>query len=47
MRQAYFTAHDYLMHAIHDIDEQLGKGYAKQHPELIVAYMQTAARGPL
>ena len=37
------TAHDYMMHAINDIEELLGDGYAKQHPELIAAYMQTAA----
>jgi hypothetical protein len=43
LRQAPMTAHDYLMHAIHDIDELLGKGYAKAHPELMGAYMQTAA----
>jgi hypothetical protein len=42
-RQAPMTAHDYMMKAISDIDELLGKGYAKQHPELIGAYMQTAA----
>ena len=42
-RQALMTAHDYMLKAIHDIDELLGKGYAKQHPELIAAYMQTAA----
>jgi hypothetical protein len=37
------TAHDYLLHAVADIDEMLGRGYARQHPELIAAYMQTAA----
>lgn len=42
-RQAPMTAHDYMLKAIHDIDELLGKGYAKQHSELIAAYMQTAA----
>jgi len=41
-RQAPMTAHDYMLKAS-DIDELLGKGYAKQHPELIAAYMQTAA----
>jgi hypothetical protein len=43
LRQAPMTAHDYMMHAISDIDELLGKGYAAKHPELIAAYMQTAA----
>ena len=37
------TAHDYMLKAISDIDELLGKGYAKQHPELIAAYLQSAA----
>jgi len=32
-----------MMAAIQDIDELLGKGYAKSHPELIAAYMQTSA----
>lgn len=43
LRQAPMTAHTYLTCAIHDIDEVLGKGYAKAHPELIAAYMQTSA----
>jgi hypothetical protein len=43
MRQAQMTAHTYMTQAIHDIDELLGKGYAKSHPELIAAYMQTSA----
>ena len=43
LRQAPMTAHDYMMKAISDIDELLGEGYAKKHPELIGAYMQTAA----
>lgn len=44
MRQAHSTAQLYLQNAITDIDELLGKGYAKAHPELIAAYMQTAVR---
>jgi hypothetical protein len=44
MRQAHYTAKLYMQEAITDIDELLGKGYAKAHPELIAAYMQTAAR---
>jgi hypothetical protein len=43
MRQACLTAHDYMLDAMRDIDERLGKGYAREHPELIGAYMQTAA----
>lgn len=43
MGQAMMTAHDYMAHAVHDIDEIFGPGYAKAHPELVAAYMQTAA----
>jgi hypothetical protein len=43
MRQASMTAHDYMMNAKHDVDEIFGEGYAKQHPELVGAYMQAAA----
>jgi len=43
MRQAQMTAQTYMTQAVHDIDEIMGKGYAKAHPELIAAYMQTSA----
>ena len=43
MRQAQGTADTYMLAAVRDIDEILGKGYAAKHPELIAAYMQTAA----
>ena len=43
LRQAPMTADEYLHSAIDCIDERLGKGYAKQHPELIGAFMQAAA----
>lgn len=36
MRLAWMTADEYLYHAIDCIDEKLGKGYAKAHPELVV-----------
>jgi hypothetical protein len=44
MRQAWMTANDYFMNAIECIDMQFGDGYAKQHPELVSAFMQTCAR---
>ncbi len=44
MRQASMTAHDYFHAAIDAIDKRLGDGYAAKHPELIAAFMQTAAR---
>ena len=44
MRQASMTADTYLADAITDIDKHLGEGYARQHPELIAAYMRTAAQ---
>jgi hypothetical protein len=43
MRQAPMTAHEYLLSAVDHIDLKLGKGYAKAHPELIAAFMQTSA----
>jgi hypothetical protein len=43
MRQAPMTANEYLMSAIDHIDLLLVEGYAKAHPELIGAFMQTSA----
>jgi hypothetical protein len=43
VRQASMTAHDYFKASITTIDEKFGKGYAKKHPELVGAFMQTAA----
>lgn len=43
VHQAPSTADLYLSYAIADIDKHLGKGYAAKHPELIAAYMKTAA----
>ncbi len=37
------TAINYLNTAIESIDKQFGKGYAKAHPELVGAFMQTSA----
>lgn len=44
MRQASMTAQFYMLKAKADIDEMFGNGYAAKHPELVAAYMQTAAR---
>lgn len=44
MRQAGYTAEAYLRCAIETIDEQLGKGYAAKHPELIGAFIRTCAQ---
>ena len=44
MRQAPMTAHEYFHAAIKSIDDRFGDGYAQEHPELIAAFMQTAAR---
>lgn len=44
LRQAHSTADVYLSEAIESIDKRLGKGYAAKHPELVAAFMQTAAR---
>lgn len=43
LRQAPMTAGTYMDCAIKDIDHLFGKGYAKAHPELIAAYMQTSS----
>lgn len=44
MEHAVKTANDYMADAILMINKQLGNGYAQQHPELIGAFMQTAAQ---
>jgi hypothetical protein len=41
--QSKDTAEEYLRKAISSIDERLGDGYAKDHPELIAAFMKTAS----
>lgn len=43
LRQASMTADEYMSRAIGYIDSALGEGYAKKHPELIAAFMQTSA----
>ena len=44
VRQAGYTAEEYLNAAIKGIDEIYGKeGYAKSHPELVSSYMLTSA----
>jgi len=43
MRQASMTAEDYMREAVTSIDNQFGEGYAKEHPELVGAFMKTAA----
>lgn len=44
IRQAASTAEQYLLDAISSIDKHLGDGYAKRHPELIAAFMRSAAQ---
>lgn len=43
MRQASMTACDYMIHAVEDIDRIFGEGYAAKNPELVAAYINTAA----
>jgi hypothetical protein len=43
LRQAAMTAAEYLDNATASIDQRFGNGFAKAHPELIAAFMQTAA----
>ena len=44
MDQAWRTAGSYLTWAKQQIDEEFGKGYAKEHPELVAAFMKTCAQ---
>ena len=37
------TTNNYMLQAVRNIDEAFGDGYAKEHPELVGAYMQTVA----
>jgi hypothetical protein len=43
MQHAIKTADEHMCVAIKKIDDRFGKGYAKAHPELLGAYMQTLA----
>jgi hypothetical protein len=43
LRQAWMTAAVYMQHAATEIDAVFGKGYAAAHPELVAAFMRTAA----
>ncbi|MCH7959615.1 MAG: hypothetical protein IID08_05770 [Candidatus Hydrogenedentes bacterium] len=43
MRQAGMTAAEYFGVAIRRIDDRFGDGYSESHPELVGAFMQTAA----
>lgn len=43
MNQATATADLYLADAVSSIDRTFGDGYAKKHPELVGAYINTAA----
>ena len=36
-------ANGYMLQAVRNTDEVFGDGYAKDHPELVGAYMQTIA----
>ena len=43
LSQASDTASIYMGRAIYEIDLLFGDGYAENHPELVAAFMQTAA----
>jgi hypothetical protein len=40
---AAIAAYRYLAQAVRNVDEAFGEGYAKDHPQLVGAYMQTIA----
>ena len=41
--QSHKSAHDWMLRAVEAIDRQFGDGFARAHPELVGAYMQTCA----
>ena len=43
LRQAPMTTHDYFHEMVRVIDDKFGDGYAKAHPELVGALVQTCA----
>jgi len=43
LRQASMTAAEYLYKAVDEIDGKFGDGFSKEHPELVGAFMHTAA----
>tara|TARA_R110000803_G_scaffold21371_7_gene53910 strand:- start:599 stop:862 length:264 start_codon:yes stop_codon:yes gene_type:complete len=43
MLQTPDTVHFYLRGAIERIDDSLGEGYAKEHPELLAGFIQACA----
>ena len=43
MKQAVMTAQDYLAYGVEKIDRIFDGGYAKEHPELVGAFIQTCA----
>ena len=43
LRQAPMTAKEYLIQAVNDIDEVFEEGYAKAHPVLVAAFIETCA----
>lgn len=43
MAQAAITANEYMLLAIDSIDTRFGESYAKKHPDLVGAFMKTAA----
>jgi len=44
LRQAGYTADQYLLDALESIDKRLGDGYAAKHPDLIAAFMHVEAQ---
>ena len=44
MEQAVLTASNYLYEAVRQIDAQFGKGYSREHPELVGVFMNVCAQ---
>ena len=43
LNQASSTTHEYMIEGQDRIDKMFGEGYAKKNPELLAAFMQSAA----
>ena len=44
VKYAGITAGDYMRTAVVQIEDQFGEGYAKEHPDLVAAFMNVCAR---
>jgi hypothetical protein len=43
LRQSSMTSETYMREAVENIDKMFGKGHAKAHPDLLIAFMQASS----